>query len=44
MKVSAGSTDLSAGSTPELLAFVISCKGNDVVMLRKKTSIVKISG
>lgn len=44
MEVSAGSSDLFAGSTPELLAFVSSWKGNGVVMLRRKTSIVKISG
>lgn len=35
---------VSAGSTPEPLAFVTSWKGNGVGMLRRKTSIVKISG
>lgn len=44
MEVSAQAAKLSAGPTPELLAFVSCWKGNVVVMLRRKTSIVRILG
>lgn len=44
MEVFAQAAKLSAGPTPELLAFVSCWKGNAVVMLRRKTSIVRILG